>query len=120
MKRVLALVIVCALVGASSLPALPLAGGEPGETMQTPCPVCHNGAAAMKGFAHGWTAGMRHCRIECCNHHDTNGLPHLLAPHSLSLTGLGVGLVVNNVAPADLPSLKPRLLPYPVPPPRPS
>jgi len=63
------------------------------------CPHCHmkmSEMAAMGGMsarAHAqhavpaarratMPAVMRHCRIECCGHHDSlDGLPHLLAPH---------------------------------------
>jgi len=60
------------------------------------------------------------CRIECgCGEHrGVDSLPHLLAPHAISLAGFDVGLVMMNVAAVDIPVLKPRLLPFPTPPPR--
>jgi len=59
-------------------------------------------------------------RIECgCGcHRSVDSLPNLLAPHAVSLAGFDAGLVITNVANMNLPVLKPRLLPFPVPPPR--
>jgi len=64
------------------------------------------------------TPAMRHCRIECCGHHDIDGLPHLLSPHTVSLAGMESCLVITDAIAENIPVLKPRLLPFPTPPPR--
>jgi len=121
MKRMLVMFLIFSMAAVSSLPLLHAGmGGEAPAT--TYCPLCHMSSnmpmASMQHTRHVLTPAMRHCRIECCGHHNIDGLPHLLAPHAVSLAGFGAGLVVTNVAVMDIPVLKPLLLPFPVPPPR--
>jgi len=115
MKRSLAMALMLSLLAVSSLPLMP-AGCE--ARAATYCPLCHMSMASMHHAKHAMPPAMRHCRIECCGHHDIDGLPHLLAPHAVSQAGFDVGFIITDVAGADIPVLKPRLLPFPVPPPR--
>jgi len=121
MKRIAVMVLIFSLLAVSSLPLLP-AGMSGRAQATTYCPLCHMNShmtmASMQHVRHVLTPAMRHCRIECCGHHDSDGLPHLLAPHTISLAGFDAKLVVTDVAATDMPVLKPRLLPFPVPPPR--
>jgi len=118
MKRVLAMLQVLVLVSISSIPLLPPEAVSDGVMTGTPCPACHMKMASMDHARHAMTPAMRHCRIECCGHHDIDSLPHLLAPHTLSPTDFDAGLIITDVAGTDIPVLKPRLLPFPTPPPR--
>lgn len=112
-----------AIMAVSSIPLLPIGTNAQAASYR---PLCHMNSymdshakmASMDHTQHAMTSAMRHCRIECCGHHDVGGLPHLLAPHAVSLTGFDTGLVVSDVTTPDLPVLKPRLWPSPVPPPR--
>ncbi len=118
MKRTVALLLIFSLVGISSIPLLP-SGYTPGSgVVETSCPVCHMEMASMDHLTHAMTPTMRHCRIERCGHHDVGGLPHLFTPHAVSSADFDTGLIVSDVAVTDIPVLKPRLLPFPVPPPR--
>lgn len=111
------MVLMGALLIVSSVPLLPAGMGGRAHAASY-CPLCHMNMASMQHTQHVLTPAMRHCRLECCGHHDINGMPHLLAPHTVSLAGSGAVLVVTDVADANIPVLKPRLLPFPVPPPR--
>jgi len=116
------MLIVVALLAVTSVPMLPAQGGA---LHSAACPLCH-----MAGHVHNQamtSAGdsnrtlsttMQHARIEYCGHHDIGGLPQLLAPHVVSLDGFVRGLTIVDMATEDAPVLKPRLLPFPVPPPR--
>jgi len=66
------------------------------------------------------TPAEKECRIECGDgcHASLDGLPHQLAPHTVLLTGFDADLFISAIAATNLPVLKPRLLPFPVPPPR--
>jgi len=117
MKRMLVMMLVLTLAAVSSIPVLPAGADSPAMNMKS-CPYCHMNMASMDHIGHALTPAMRHCRIECCGHHDADGLPHLLAPHTVSLAGLGAGLMIADVVDAGMPVLKSRLLPFPTPPPR--
>jgi len=118
MKRVIAMLQVLVIVSISSIPLLPPEAVGNGVMTGTLRPACHMKMASMDHAKHAMTLAMRHCRIECCGHHDIYSLPHLLGPHVVSQTGFGAGLAMTKVADAGMPVLKPRLLPFPVPPPR--
>ncbi|MDQ6959929.1 MAG: hypothetical protein Q9M27_02780 [Mariprofundaceae bacterium] len=118
MKRAVAMLLVFVLVSISSIPLLPPGSGNDGGVIETPYLACHMQMASIDHAKHVLTPAMRHCRIECCGHHDIDGLPHLLAPHTVSLAAFDATLVVTDVADVNLPVLKPRLLPVPTPPPR--
>ena len=107
------------------------------------CPLCHMTMAEMAAMGvamsgsmgaragqhmHGWRqaharaampAAMRHCRIECCGHHDSlDGLPHLLAPHVASWGGFSPAMA-GIVAPAAMmPRLAGMIVPVSSPPPK--
>jgi len=117
MRKICSMVLMGALLMVSSAPLLP-AGMNGRAQAATYCPLCHMTMASMQHIRHVLTPAMRHCRIECCGHHDSDGLPHLLAPHAVSLADFSVGLMITDMAGISIPVLKPRLLPFPVPPPR--
>jgi len=127
MQKAFCMFLASAILAVSSLPLLP-AGMSGRAQAATYCPLCHMdmgnhigshmSKVSMLRIHHVLTPAMRHCRIECCGHHDSGGLPHLLAPHTVSLAGFDAVLVMMDVADASIPVLKPRLLPFPVPPPR--
>jgi len=116
MKRITVMMLIFSLLIVSSLPLFP-AGNNGRAHAATYCPLCHMAMASMQHQQHMLTPAMRHCRIECCGHHDSGALPHLFAPHTVSQAGFDVELVIMT-ADAGTPALKPRLLPFPVPPPR--
>ncbi len=74
--------------------------------------------AAMDHTTHLMTPTMRHARIECYGHHDIDALPHLLAPHAISQIACDTTIVIMDMTDTNISVLKPRLLPFPVPPPR--
>ncbi len=117
MRKGFCLFLVGAILAVSSVPLLPT-GSNGNAQAASYSPFCHMKMASMDHTQHAMTSAMRHCRIECCGHHDVGGLPHLLAPHAVSLTRFDTGLIVSDVTTPDLPVLKPRLWPSPVPPPR--
>jgi len=60
------------------------------------------------------------CYIECgcrMNNH-LDGMPHQLAPYTLSLAGFDTRLAVHRVGVLTVAVFTPRLLPFPSPPPR--
>jgi len=116
MKRPIAMLLVFVLVCISSVPMLPPATGN--GLMEMSEPACRMKMASMNHARRAMTPAMRHCRIECCGHHDIDGLPHLLSPHTVSLAGMESCLVITDAVAEDIPVLKPRLLPFPTPPPR--
>jgi len=118
MKRAIAMLQILVLVSISSIPLLPSEAGNDSGVTGTPCPVCHMKMVSMDHAKHAMTPAMHHCRIECVGHHDIDALPHLLAPHTVSLAGFDAGLAMVGVAGADIPVLKRRLLPFSTPPPR--
>jgi len=125
MQKAFCMFLAGVLLAVSSLPLLPAGMGGRARAA-TYCPLCHmdmgthidSHKAPVHHIQHAMTPAMRHCRIECCFHHDSGGLPHLLAPHTVSLAGFGTALVMMDAADTSIPVLKPRLLPLPVPPPR--
>jgi len=121
MRKGFCLLIVGTIVAVSSIPLLPM-GGDSNAQAASYCPLHHMNSpmkmAPMHCTKHTMAPAMRHCRIECCGHHDVGGLPHLLAPHAISLANFDISLVMMDLAVVDVPVLKPRLLPFPVPPPR--
>jgi len=129
MRKGFCLLLAGAILAVSSIPLLPVDGSSNAQAANY-CPLshmnshinCHMGShmkmASMDRATHMMTPAMRHCRIECCGRHDVDGLPHLLAPHALSLADFDVGQIMMDVADVNIPVLKPRLLPFPVPPPR--
>jgi len=95
------------------------------------CPLCHmrmDGMAAMPGktavmkhAAHAriMPKAMRHCRIECCGHHDNaDGLPHLLAPHLASGSNAVLPRASAYAPVSRMPALSARWRPVFSPPPR--
>jgi len=117
MRKGFCFFLVAAILAVSSIPLLPMDSSGNAQAASY-CPFCHTKMASMNHTRHAMTPSMRHCRIECCGHHDVGGLPHLLAPHAVSLTDFDTGLIVSDVTVADISVLEPRLLPPPVPPPR--
>ncbi|MDQ6960566.1 MAG: hypothetical protein Q9M27_05995 [Mariprofundaceae bacterium] len=114
MRKICSMVLMSALLVVTSVPLLPAAAK-----------FCALDDGAMQMHAahdHGMVLNLdfQTARIECgCGcHRSVDSLPNLLAPHVVSLAGLDVGLVIASVADVNLPVLKPRLLPFPVPPPR--
>ncbi len=123
MQKMFCMFLAGAILAVSSIPMLPAqaAGASPSSS----CSMCHMSGGghmqammAMADKGHSLPPAMRHCRIECCYHHDVGGLPHLLAPHAVALAGFGIAFVMMDAANVSIPVLKPRLLPFPVPPPR--
>jgi len=114
MKRITVMMLTFSLLAVSGLPPLSVGGRAHAATY---CPLCHMAMASMQHQQHMLTPAMRHCRIECCGHHDSGALPHLLAPHMVSQAGFNIELVMMT-ADAGMPALKPSLLPFPDPPPR--
>jgi len=117
MRKGFCLFLAGAVLAISSIPLLPMGAGSNAQAASY-CPLHPTKIASMNCTKHTMTPAMRHCRIECCGHHDSSGLPHLLAPHTVSLADFDISLVMMAVAVADAPVLKLRLLPFPVPPPR--
>jgi len=121
MRKACSMVMMIALLVVSSIPMLPAAAAHAAETY---CPLCHMQTmdmTQMQRTQHArqvMTPAMRHARIEYCGHHDIDGLPHLLAPHVVSLSSLESYLVIADALDASVSTLKPRLLPFPVPPPK--
>jgi len=117
MQKAFCMFLAGAILAVSSLPLLP-AGMNGRAQATTYCPLCHMTMASMQHIRHVLTPAMCHCRIESCGHHDCGGLPHLLAPHTMSLADFATDIIISDVAVIYIPVLKPRLLPFPVPPPR--
>jgi len=117
MQKAFCMFLAGTVLAVSSVPLLP-AGMSSRAQAATYCPLCHMTQASMQHVHHALTPAMRHCRIECCSHHDSGGLPQLLAPHTVSLAGFDTALVMMDVTDAGISVMKPRLLPFPVPPPR--
>jgi len=121
MKRITVIMLIFSLLAVSSIPMLPAAAAHAAETY---CPLCHMRTMNMTHMQRtqharqAMTPAMRHARIEYCGHHDINALPHLLAPHAVSLAGFDAFLTITDAVETSIPVLKPRLLPFPVPPPR--
>jgi len=127
MRKMFCIVLSAAIMTVSSLPLLPASAmAERPHTAK--CPLCHMDASGQRpgeflspsqeNQRHGLTAAMFHCRIECCWHHDVDGLPHLLAPHALSRIVLAAHSVIAlTMIPSDH-GLKARPFPFPTPPPR--
>jgi len=107
--------LIFSLMAVNSLPSLPAGGNVLAASY---CPLSHVKMVSTNCVKHVMAPTMRHCRMECCGHHDIDGLPHLLAPHAISLADFDISLVMMDVVAVDIPVLKPRLLPFPVPPPR--
>ncbi len=119
MRKICSMVLMGALLMVSSVPLLPAGGSAQAATYRFLCHMNnHLAMVSMDHARHVMTPAMRHLRIECCGHHDAGGLPHLLAPHTVSLAGFDGGLAIMDVADVNLPVLKPWLLPLPTPPPR--
>ncbi len=121
MGKACSVLMMIALLAVSSIPMLPAAAAHAAETY---CPLCHMQTMDMTHMQRtqharqAMTPAMRHARIEYCGHHDIDGLPYLLAPHVVSMTGLDTSLVIADASDTSVSLLKPRLLSFPVPPPK--
>jgi len=114
MRKICSTVLMIALLIVSSAPMFPAAAKA--------CALNDNSTHAQAVHHHSIRLNfdLQTCRIECgCGkHRGVDSLPHLLAPHAISLAGFDTGLVIMDVATVEFPVLKPRLLPFPKPPPR--
>jgi len=114
MRKVCSMVLMIALLIVSSAPMFPAAAKACAlDSDATHMHATHHHSIRLN-------FDLQTCRIECgCGmHRDVDSLPHLLAPHAISLADFDISLVMMDVAVVDIPVLKPRLLPFPVPPPR--
>jgi len=112
MRKWLALTTIFALLTVSSVPLVSAeACFMPGmQSMNN-----QNDLSALSRM--GETAD---CFIECgCRlHQNIDSLPHLLAPHAASFSAVNAVVLLADVPEATLTVFEPRLLSFPLPPPR--
>jgi hypothetical protein len=116
-RKVISILLAGTLLAVSSLPLLPT------TAMACPTGNMEHGAMQMQGGHQHHVAPVgdwQGCCIQCgCGcHRSIDSLPHLLAPHTVSLDHFKVDLIVEDASADAAPALQARLLVFPTPPPR--